>query len=345
MSEWLPYGMVFAGVSCLVLALLSLFRRRPQPDRLRRLDEEPEEKPALVLGPLTTALSEQLPITQKGKVELQEDLRIAGFYRPTALLEYRAVRAALVIVATLATCLTALAVDRSQVGNALTYGALAILLAFSVPRVYLFLRGRTRARQIERGLPLAIDLLILCLSAGQNLLAALKQVAKQLYTSNPVLAQELTITQQQAELHSLGYAMRQWADRVHVPDVRNLALLLIQSEKLGTDAASTLQELANNFRTTARQRAEAQANRTSFWLLLPSVFCFWVASAIILLGPAYLEFFQFRTQTKEYMEQNRPNIEQANRRNLPGNAPADQAGQPAQPAAPAQPARPANAKK
>jgi tight adherence protein C len=205
-------------------------------------------------------------------------------------------------------------VPPAEITRALGFGLLAVGLGYSLPRVYLHVRGRARARQIERGLPLAIDLLTLCLSAGQTLLAALRQVSEELQFSHPVLAQELAIAHQQAELHSLEQAMKQWADRAPVPEVTNIALLLIQSERLGTDAASTLLELASNMRTSLRQRAEAQANRTSFWMLFPSVFCFWVAAAIILIGPAYLEFFEYRQQAAQFFNQSRKNIDRANDR-------------------------------
>ncbi len=313
MDEWLPLIGVFLGVTGACLAVYWLLRRRPQPDRLRSADPDAEPPPPpLVFGPLTTPLSEQLPPRPAARAELLKELRSAGFYRPTALVEYLAVRAVLVLLPLLAAGVLALLVEPEQVGAMLIGGGVLALLGFSLPRVHVHLRGRTRARAVERGLPLAIDLLTLCLTAGQNLLAALRQATAQLHRTHPALAQELTIVRQQAELHSLEHALKQWADRVQLPGVRNLALLLIQSEKLGTDAATTLLELSTNFRTTARQRAEAQANRTSFWMLMPSVFCFWVAAAIILMGPAYLEFFQQRRRSVQIFNQSRQNIERAN---------------------------------
>jgi pilus assembly protein TadC len=156
------------------------------------------------------------------------------------------------------------------------------------------------------------------LTAGQNLVSALGQVASELRHSHPVLSKELTIVHRQAELHSMETALQQWADRVQVPEVSNLAMLLIQSERLGTDTAATLTEMANNFRATARQRAESQANRTSFWMLFPSVFCFWVAAAIMLIGPAYLEFFDYRQRNNtQNSESTRRSLERANRRSNP----------------------------
>ena len=314
MDEWLPLIGIFLGVTGLVLLLYLLFRRPPRVDRMRSADAEEPPRPPL-FGPMTATLAEQMSPKPTARAELVQDLRSAGFYRPNALVEYLAIRTVLVLVPLVTTGLLALLVDPEYVGNVLIGGGVVAVLGFSLPRLHLYARSRARARVIERGLPLAIDLLTLCLSAGQNLLSALFQTAHQLHATNPVLAQELMIVRQQAELHSLEHALRQWADRVRLPEVRNLTLLLIQSEKLGTDAASTLLELSTNFRTTARQRAEAQANRTSFWMLLPSVFCFWVASAIILIGPAYLEFFQQQRSSTQLFNQSRKNIDRANETN------------------------------
>src|SRR5947208_12308330 len=118
-----------------------------------------------------------------------------------------AVRTVLVLLPLFAAGVLALLVEPEQVGNVLIGGGVLALLGFSLPRVHLAIRGRTRCRAIERGLPLAIDLLTLCLSAGQNLLDAMRQVTGQLRTTHPVLAQELAIVRQQAELHSLENAL------------------------------------------------------------------------------------------------------------------------------------------
>jgi hypothetical protein len=50
-------------------------------------------------------------------------------------------------------------------------------------------------------------------------------------------------------------------------------------------------------------------------MLFPSIFCFWVAAALMLVGPAYLEFFDFRNRKTDQMsETTRRGIEGANRR-------------------------------
>jgi len=326
MKEWIEIGLLFLAVSGLVWALLAVALRRWQHMEERpdpNAEPEPEPERPVVTGPAATGLSEQSPGSRRGGLDLHKDLRLAGYYRPTALLDYRAVRTALVLVPLIVAGVLAVLSEGPDVNRVLLYGGIAALLGYSLPRLYLTIRARSRARQIGRGLPLAIDLLTLCLSAGQNLLAALQQVSRELSYSHPVLAQELSIAYQQAQLHSLEQAMKQWAARVSTPEVTNLALVLIQSERLGTDAALTLQEMAHNLRTNARQRAEAQANRTSFWMLFPTIFCFWIAAAIILIGPPYFDFFQQRRKSADTFIQIRNNINRANQPGRRGRAPAN----------------------
>lgn len=313
-NELILLGLIVAGIICGLFPLfVVLLRRPPSP---ADLDSALEDEPAF--GGLTGPLAAQLPLSKSGQDDVQKLLLGAGYYHKSALLEYRAVRVALTLAPLFLTGAAALLVPPQHLVKTLIAGAILTLVGFSLPRVFLAWNRRQRGKEISRGLPLAIDLLTLCLTAGQPLLAAFRHVGKELRTSHPALSEELAITARQAELHTLDTAVKQWADRVQVPEVSNLSSLLVQSDKLGTDTAQTLSELSTNFRTSARQRAETQANRTSFWMLFPSVFCFWVAAAIILIGPAYLEFFEYRQRAgAQLINQTRSNIERANRRTRP----------------------------
>jgi tight adherence protein C len=315
MNDWLMMAWIFvavAGVAFMVLNRVWLSRQRAQPDD--------DQDPKMVLGEWTPAWSAQIPMTQEGQDELKQDLRAAGYYRKTALLEYTAVRALLVIAPLIATGVFALLLPTPRLPWILGFGLLVALLGFSLPRVYLTVRGRIRDRQIARGLPVVIDLLTLCLSAGQNIVLSLAQTAREVKSSHPALAQELEIVEQQTRLHSLEQALQQLADRVQVPEMRNLALLLIQSERLGTDTAQTLLEYSASIRTTLRQQAEARASRASFWMLFPSVFCLFVSAAIILIGPTYMEFWEYRRESTRLIESGRGVVNKANTQNNPGAA-------------------------
>lgn len=308
MSENTILGLIALGIAAGLFPLLLMsFRRRPDTDR--ELDETAQSlSDDTVLGGLT----EPLAGGRRKNDELRQLLVAAGYYKPSAPLEFRALRTVLTLAPLFFAGSLALLVDQALMPRVLIFGFVASLLGFSLPRVYVGMRRRSRGREIARGLPLAIDLLTLCLSSGQNILDSFRQVSRQMQKTHPELSRELAITQRHIEMHSLDVAMKQWADRVQVPEVSNLALLLVQSEKLGTDTADTLVELATNFRATSRQRAEAAANRTSFWMLFPSVSCFWVAAAIILIGPAYLEFFDYRQRSQSLFTETRRNLDRAN---------------------------------
>jgi tight adherence protein C len=172
-----------------------------------------------------------------------------------------------------------------------------------VPRACIQTRGNRRSREIQRGLPMLFDSLVLCLSGGASLLHALREVAVQLRPSNPTLAAELRITAQQAELRSVEYSLRKFADRVQVQEVSSFVYVLVQSERLGTDAAAPLLEFATHHRTNMRQHAEAQAARTSFWMLFPTVLCLLTATAIMIVAPVGLQLFKESKAAFDYIQE------------------------------------------
>jgi tight adherence protein C len=293
MSELSWLGLLFLVCFWLSFTLLRRLLRPRQAPRDRWGEEENQEEAAPpLLGSMSEALAAQIPMTAKGKVNLQTSLRTAGFYKPTALLDYAAIRSLVILVMLVTTGVVALLVPPERVRIVVMCGLGLAVLGYSVPRFYLMMRGRRRCAQIERGLPFAIDLLALALSAGQNTLGALRRVSREIALSHPALAEELEIVQRQAALSSLAHALKQFSGRVPVAQVSNLALLLIQAERLGSDASAALLEFSTHHRAHLRQRAEGQANRVSFWMMFPSVCCLWVAATMLLVGPLYYEFWR-----------------------------------------------------
>jgi tight adherence protein C len=305
--EWLILAALVVTVALLCFVVLRALAGRRQRAQRRLVGSEHDiafdSEPELVLGPLTPALGGPLPGGTSG-TELELELRDAGYYRPTALMEYRAIRAVLVILPLVAAGVLMLLVEREQMLLVGVLGLIGAVLGFSLPRVYINQRARWRARQIERGLPVAVDLLALALTAGLNILTAFQRVSQQMRFSYPVLAGELLIVSRQADLRSLEHALRQLAARVRVPEVRTLALILVQSEQLGTDINTALLEFSSNFRTTMKQRAEGQANRASFWMIFPSLFCLWIPAAVLLIAPVYYQFWRGRGDVREILVKN-----------------------------------------
>jgi tight adherence protein C len=267
----------------------------------------------LTLGPVAEALARGLPTPETTRTELQRDLWAAGYYHANALTRYLALRTALTLLPIIGALVLCLLVQPELIARVLVGGIILAALGFSLPRAYIVLRGRMRARAIERGLPQAVDMLTLCLTAGMNVPQALYRVSQELRGPYPVLADEFLLAAQQAELRNLGFAMQQFAERTQVAEVQNLAVVLSQAERLGTDIAGGLLEYASSMRTALRQQADGIANRASFWLLFPSVLCLFIPAVIILVGPAVLELREFRAfSVREDMRRLHEAFQQAN---------------------------------
>lgn len=300
-SGWVRYTLLGVGVSVIPLLLYLLFR--PRKAAVPAAADDDASQHELVLGDLTTAFAGQLPGRDRDQQQVLPLLRQGGYYRPTALLEYQAVRAMLVLVPLVAAIAASLLVSKTQIPWVLFVGAIVAVLGFSIPRLFLSVQAAKRVREIERGLPVFADLLSIALLAGQSLLAGVRRVTDQIRGSFPGLAAELDIVLRQAELLSLSVAFEQWAERSQVPEIRNVAVILTQSQKLGNDPSAVLMEFATNMRTTLRQRADAQAQRTSFYALFPTILCMWVPALVLLVGPVYFEFAEKRKASKEAMNE------------------------------------------
>ncbi len=221
--EWLllaAISLTSSGFAFLFLQRSAQARRR-LGDRLRMsLNEDGCAQSRLTFGRFSSALAAQIPMSRKGLDELQADLTAAGFYRRAALQEYRALRTVLVLAPLLIGAAASLFFEGRRYLIVMSVSAIAALLGFSLPRIYIQMRGKARGRMISSGLPFAVDLLALCLTSGQNILAALRWVSRDLRHSYGDLASELEITCRHAELHSVLNALENLGDRVHCPPSR-----------------------------------------------------------------------------------------------------------------------------
>ena len=313
MYEWVIIGLISVAVAGSFFLLLQRSNAKRQLLEKRLAGEQTpgmESQPQMILGELTPAIAGQIPLTEKGHSDLRRELIDAGFYRPTAVIEYVALRTVLLIVPLVIAAAVALLLEPARVPVVAFVGIVVASLGYSLPRIFLNYLARTRTRQIERGLPVALDLITLGLSAGLTILASIRRVARELRKAYPILAYELEIVQQQAEMRSLEHSLQQLSDRVRVPEIRNLALILVHSERLGTDIGSTLLEFSAAFRATLKQRAEAQANKASFWMTFPTVLCLWISAAIVLVGPMYFEFWNRRNQTADLLNRRMERLNQ-----------------------------------
>jgi tight adherence protein C len=305
MNELISLLILFVSIFAFSFGLIQwvAYRQRRLQLRLQQsAGTSTDSSGEFVLGELTPALAGQIPMNGTKQAALQAELREAGFYRPSALMQYAAIRALLVILPLFVAGVLAVLADDRFAGRIALVGLCGAFVGYSFPRVYINSVARARKRQIEKGLPVAVDLLALGLLSGQTVIAALRRVSQETRFSFPALATELEIVREQAELNTLPHALDQWAERARIPEVHNLVVILNQSSKHGSDISAGLMEFSNNFRTNLRQRADAQAGRASFWLVFPSVFFLWVPAFALLVAPIAFEFVHKRQENAELLK-------------------------------------------
>jgi tight adherence protein C len=170
---------------------------------------------------------------------------------------------------------------------ALFAGAIGYLL----PGIVLSRKIELRKKQIENGLPDALDLLIVCVEAGCGLDQAIVKASDELEITYPALTHELRLitTEVRAGKPRLE-AFKNFAARTNVDDVRSLVALLVQTDKFGTSIAQALRTHADTSRTKRRQRAEERAAKVGVKLVFPLVFFLFPALYVVILGPAVIQF-------------------------------------------------------
>ncbi|MBY0519632.1 MAG: type II secretion system F family protein, partial [Sphingomonas sp.] len=144
------------------------------------------------------------------------------------------------------------------------YGLVAFttLLAYKAPDLYLKNKIAKRSDGIRKGLPDALDLLVICAEAGLTVDAAFNRVARELGRAYPELGDEFSLTAIELSfLSDRRNAFENLAMRVDLDAVKGVVTTMIQTEKYGTPLASALRVLSAEFRNERMMRAEEKAAR------------------------------------------------------------------------------------
>jgi tight adherence protein C len=160
---------------------------------------------------------------------------------------------------------------------------------YLLPDIWLTQAVRRRRKNIQKGIPDAIDLLVICVEAGLGLDQAMLRVGQELAVSYPELNEEFyQITLEQKAGKPRLEAWQGLADRTKLQEFVALVAMLQQTDRFGTPIVRALSRFAEEVRTARRQRAEEAAAKTKIKILFPLVFFIFPCIFIVLLGPAVL---------------------------------------------------------
>ncbi len=165
--------------------------------------------------------------------------------------------------------------------------AAATILSYKAADIYLSNLVTKRTDAIRKGLPDALDLLVICAEAGLTVDTSFNRVAKELGRGYPELGDEFALTaielgfltERRAAFENLAY-------RVNLDSIRGVVTTMIQTEKYGTPLASALRVLSAEFRNDRMMRAEEKAARLPAIMTVPLILFILPTLFIVILGPA-----------------------------------------------------------
>jgi tight adherence protein C len=294
---------VLVGLALIAAAAAFYFiqmRSRDVSDRLKRVLDGDESA-----GRITDTMDQPLPIplrlfTPFGWLlpghpyseVLYWELAQAGYRH----LEARKVFAGIRVLSTLgfgtAAFVVSLKLHRTP-QETLIWVAVALLVGFFVPMMVVRYKQAKRQQAITLALPDALDLLVICVEAGQGLNAALLRVGRETELQAKELAEELRqINNEMRAGITRVNALKNFAMRTGVDDVRALVAVMVQSDRFGTSVAQALRTHAESLRIRRRQRAEEAARKAPVKLVFPLVFCIFPELLVVILAPGMLALFR-----------------------------------------------------
>src|SRR5438270_5797619 len=162
-----------------------------------------------------------------------------------------------------------------------------LMLSYKAPDLWLKNKVTKRSHAVRKGLPDALDLLVICAEAGLTVDAAFGRAAKELGKAYPELDDEFGLTAiELGFLNERRQAFENLAQRVDLEAVRGVVTTMIQTEKYGTPLASALRVLSAEFRNERMMRAEEKAARLPAIMTVPLILFILPTLFIVILGPA-----------------------------------------------------------
>ena len=295
-------AMVVAAICLMILAaaFLVVFGAKSERDLLTRMKNDPAGPAApgasAHAGPagpnalvsLLTSIGERLRhkalLSEKDLLNLERSVAAAGFNPRRAVSIFLGLKAALVV--TLPVLGFAAAKLYGGGNEAVVAGAFGFVGLMAPNWVLGFLRGRY-IKALNKGLPDAMDMLVVCAEAGLGLDSAVERVAREMAGSNRSVSSEFALLAHELRvMPDRRQALNRLSERALVELLKRLGATLGQTFRFGTPLAQALRVLAAEARHERVLRLENKAARLPALMVLPLILFIMPCLFIVLVGPA-----------------------------------------------------------
>lgn len=166
-------------------------------------------------------------------------------------------------------------------------------IGYMLPKYWVTKRQQQRQEEITNGFPDSLDLMLVCVEAGQSLDQAIQRVSKEVRAGYPALAEEFEIVSNEMKAgKDKSTVLRDMAERAGVTDVSSFVTVMIQSATFGTSISEALRVYAGEMRDKRVMRAEEAANKLPTKMTLATMMLTVPPLLIILIGPSIYEIAQ-----------------------------------------------------
>jgi len=162
--------------------------------------------------------------------------------------------------------------------------ALIILTFFLAPVAWLSAQVRKVQDDIRRGLPGALDMLSVCVSAGLGFDQSMQKIT--VYWESALCYEFRRVVQEMEVGITRAEALRNMANRTEVAELSSFVAIIIQAETLGMHISDVLHTQADQMRILRTFRAKEIANRLPAKMMIPLALLILPAMMAVILGPA-----------------------------------------------------------
>jgi tight adherence protein C len=296
--------MLAGALAMLLLAVVMLpgMRRRERIDaRIRAVSvgvaqrsagvvaasgQPPASIPSRLIRALGQAVVSSGLLSRKSMEDLEQSVAASGQRASTMLPLFVGAKVALLIGAPVAIWI-GMSVTGLQIHPKILPILGSAVIGLLVPD-YMVRRSRKRyLRQLEAGLPDALDLMIICSEAGLALEAGFDRVAAELGESNVATAQELRTTGSEMKILSdRRRALLNMGQRTGLEVMARLGGTLAQTIQYGTPISQALRVLSAEMRQATLTRFEEKAAKLPVMLTIPMILFILPCIFLIVGGPA-----------------------------------------------------------
>lgn len=173
------------------------------------------------------------------------------------------------------------------------------IVGYMMPKYWVTKRQQKRQEEIQDGFPDSLDMMLVCIEAGQSLDQAIIRVARETHASYPALAEEYEIVALQIKAgRDKPSVLNEMGERCGVQDISSFVTVLIQSQTFGTSIGEALRVYAGEMRDKRVMRAEEKANKLPTKMTLATMMLTVPPLLIILVGPSVLGIMELLAMSK-----------------------------------------------